>query len=632
MDDDVAEEGAALRRGIALGLAELSAVEQSPLGFDHGQPQAFAAEEVHFDDFNGWFPPVVQVQEWLRLLAPIPRGAARPHQVAALFAGMGVEEPTTCFVAPRPEDVRLSDEGLDRLGHRVDRAVALMTEFREHLLESSPRLATTRWEDAWEDVVSESVAGPIKAKTDVWPIQNFVSQAKRGRLDISPSYQRGDAWLTGDAQLLIESILRGIPLPSIILLRPHAGRNSANEVVDGKQRLTSILRFVGAHPRAVERVTDADSAHPGLGLARLFLTDYRQFRTSWQSATGEVLSSHKEREYYFPFKVKLSQTVKKGDPRLAPLDGKYYYEISDDILDQLTGSTVGDLFESAGEYKIPVIEYVDATPQQVHQVFALYNKQGKHLNAEELRNAAYHDVLALRALAVLAGDDTNVEAVPGLASAPGMLERVATVLDAQGVPQARYRRTKLLSWVSSLIVADCLSADDVVVVRSTAQHINDVLEAAQKGESLLHRPSVVRELVSLLVASLEGHLAVAWPDAFKGGKNWQDLPLVASLVGVALGCATVGEVELRRRLQASSGDIVETSAAVWQRPAKTQTKNQWQYIATVALGLLEALDIDPDAADVAMSEIFGASPVRAFGQLAGETAVGVRGGRAQHTR
>ena len=50
--------------------------------------------------------------------------------------------------------------------------------------------------------------------------------------------------------MLIESILRGIPLPSIILARGSG--NQRFQIVDGKQRLTAILRFMGAHPEGLQ--------------------------------------------------------------------------------------------------------------------------------------------------------------------------------------------------------------------------------------------------------------------------------------------------------------------------------------------------------------------------------------------
>ena len=69
------------------------------------------------------------------------------------------------------------------------------------------------------------------------------------------------------------------------------------------------------------------------------------------------------------------------------------------------------MFELATDYMIPLIEYSRATQKQIHEVFNLYNKQGKHLNAEEIRNVVFHDIDFMRALLVVSGDNQDVAAV-----------------------------------------------------------------------------------------------------------------------------------------------------------------------------------------------------------------------------
>lgn len=60
-------------------------------------------------------------------------------------------------------------------------------------------------------------------------------------------YQRGDVWSDQRRVNLIKSILLGVPIPSIIINdRFSAGwdDNLSCVVIDGKQRITSILRFM----------------------------------------------------------------------------------------------------------------------------------------------------------------------------------------------------------------------------------------------------------------------------------------------------------------------------------------------------------------------------------------------------
>ena len=53
--------------------------------------------------------------------------------------------------------------------------------------------------------------------------------------------------------MLIESICAA-SLPSVIILERQEDIRTLYEVVDRKQRLTSILRFIGAHRRAIALV------------------------------------------------------------------------------------------------------------------------------------------------------------------------------------------------------------------------------------------------------------------------------------------------------------------------------------------------------------------------------------------
>lgn len=67
---------------------------------------------------------------------------------------------------------------------------------------------------------------------------------QRHLFDLNPPYQRGSVWTGGQRTSLIESLLRGIPIGSIIYNNrgiPASGAMYA--VVDGKQRVETIRAF-----------------------------------------------------------------------------------------------------------------------------------------------------------------------------------------------------------------------------------------------------------------------------------------------------------------------------------------------------------------------------------------------------
>ncbi|EEP72636.1 hypothetical protein MCAG_02963 [Micromonospora sp. ATCC 39149] len=79
--------------------------------------------------------------------------------------------------------------------------------------------------------------------TDAYPmsIGEVANLYRDGELDIHPEFQRLFRWTTTQQTRLIESILLGIPLPSIFV----AASESGWDVVDGVQRLSTIFHFMG---------------------------------------------------------------------------------------------------------------------------------------------------------------------------------------------------------------------------------------------------------------------------------------------------------------------------------------------------------------------------------------------------
>lgn len=79
------------------------------------------------------------------------------------------------------------------------------------------------------------------------PIDVFDYWNKQGHLLLSPPYQRGDVWGNTRRRNLIKSILLGVPIPSIIVNDRFAGNwDETVAVIDGKQRITTILMFLNS--------------------------------------------------------------------------------------------------------------------------------------------------------------------------------------------------------------------------------------------------------------------------------------------------------------------------------------------------------------------------------------------------
>ena len=81
-------------------------------------------------------------------------------------------------------------------------------------------------------------------KTDAYPIsiRELASLYKEGELDIHPEFQRFLRWSPEQKTKLVESLLLGIPIPSIFVFQREDG---VLDVVDGLQRISTILHFMG---------------------------------------------------------------------------------------------------------------------------------------------------------------------------------------------------------------------------------------------------------------------------------------------------------------------------------------------------------------------------------------------------
>ncbi len=609
-----------LLESLADGLATLSEASDTPNGVSPVSSM-FSSVDVDFAS-DAWMNQLAEIQGWLYLSDDLPRTGGEPF-LQALIAELELDP--TDILPSGATSPPLTIRALERLNERVDTACRLQADFLEELETkgTSRATATQSWADAWAEIdVSEEPLSPepVTAKADVWPIFQLTKKAP----NLTPSYQRGDVWSNGDRQSLIESILRGVPLPSIILLR--TGPSTPHEVVDGKQRLTAILRFVGKHPVAKQKVAEVTARHSGKkfneqgrldnsghrNLTDLFNDDYPAFRRAWKALEGYALKAEHEDDYYFPFKLRSTGDGGLVGPYLEPLRGKYYTQIKGQEIN-VAGQqiNVDALFEDPVDYKIPVIEYTRASQAQIHEVFRLYNKQGVHLNAEEIRNAVYHEVELTRATLAAAGDaDPNTDVAKIAESLAGVVDlgRLGEALRSYGFGDTRYKRTKLLAWVISILVHDTAGKD----LASTSRYIDQLLIKIQNSKShpLAHSPTLTK-LFSLLLKAVELHSShdELWSDQFKDGGNgakWQELQLVGSLVGITMALAASPN-DIEDRIEAN-GDAIRTASEEstdWKRPEKTQTKTQWDYIARISKSLLELLDIDPDEAVQAVRLQFG---------------------------
>lgn len=74
-------------------------------------------------------------------------------------------------------------------------------------------------------------------------VKKILTFLKAGKLNLNPGFQRDSVWTTKERKLLIDTILRGMPLQSLFLWEHKDGNKVIYDVIDGKQRIESLVEF-----------------------------------------------------------------------------------------------------------------------------------------------------------------------------------------------------------------------------------------------------------------------------------------------------------------------------------------------------------------------------------------------------
>lgn len=144
----------------------------------------------------------------------------------------------------------------------------------------------------------EAKAQEIHADAYPMSIGELMSLYRDGELDIHPEFQRFFRWTPLQKSKFIESILLGIPVPSIFVSQRDDG---VWDVVDGVQRLSTIFEFVGIL---------RDDQKKAIPTSTLVGTDYLP------SLEGRVWEDNSRPKQEFPSSLRLSFKRQKLDLKI----------------------------------------------------------------------------------------------------------------------------------------------------------------------------------------------------------------------------------------------------------------------------------------------------------------------------
>lgn len=86
----------------------------------------------------------------------------------------------------------------------------------------------------------------LKPTKTVYTVSDFLDWQRNGSLQLKPIFQRREVWSAKAKSLLVDSVVKGLPVPIVFLRKTQdlETLSSRFEVVDGQQRLRTLFSFV----------------------------------------------------------------------------------------------------------------------------------------------------------------------------------------------------------------------------------------------------------------------------------------------------------------------------------------------------------------------------------------------------
>lgn len=206
-----------------------------------------------------------------------------------------------------------------------------------------------------------------KLKVESRSIQRFYDEYLNNEYQVNRRYQRKLVWTLQQKQNLIDSIIKGLPLPLLLLARIETPGNVPGfEIVDGLQRLDAIVSYIN-----------------------------NEFSWNGKFFNLEAMASTKERQ----------------DDEEDPLTQR---GIEDD------GVLGRDLSRLIANYELPFSIFETDSYSEVDEVFGRINSSGRLLSPHEVRQAGVLNRLAelVRSLSATVRSDDSLKNVYPLQDAP----------------------------------------------------------------------------------------------------------------------------------------------------------------------------------------------------------------------
>ncbi|WP_454017701.1 DUF262 domain-containing protein [Azospirillum sp. Marseille-Q6669] len=159
------------------------------------------------------------------------------------------------------------------------------------------------------------------------PISDLRDWNAAGRLEVRPSFQRKEVWSPAAKIMLIDTILRQVPMPKMFLWTEIRDDHTHRQVIDGQQRITAILSFLRDEFALDEPYRGEFAGKKFSELPKGIRDRVLQYKIDYNEALG--FSEEEVREVYSRVN-KYSLPLNKQELRRADFPGRFL-ELSTDL-------------------------------------------------------------------------------------------------------------------------------------------------------------------------------------------------------------------------------------------------------------------------------------------------------------
>lgn len=170
----------------------------------------------------------------------------------------------------------------------------------------APTIEELEEEEHFLDDYNESPPSDIVAYNELRSCADLVRMRNDGDLEIQPEFQRDFIWKSTDQTRFVDSLIKQLPIPSMCFA--YDFRQNKWIVIDGLQRISTIIRFLSGDDWRLSKLEDIDKVLAGKNAATIRNAksgELRQIYARVQNQTIPInvlrcdLSKRSHNEYLF---------------------------------------------------------------------------------------------------------------------------------------------------------------------------------------------------------------------------------------------------------------------------------------------------------------------------------------------